>query len=358
MPHINQSIEHYLKDKNLNVITSLNLSNKNLDKIPSLVFDCKNLEKLNISHNKLSSIPKEIQTLKKLKVLNLSYNKLTYIPAPICRLPKLKTLDISHNNIKSFPKQLSSSNIINLIASNNKLDVIDYSLIVNIVKLIVNHNELKNFAPHIKLPLLKYLWIKNNPCTLNEEKDFNITNLPNIRKIYPTTLKSKVVPLQNQDFLEGPSASIMKNKIFISYSHDDEKWLKILKVHLKSLQNIVGGFEYWDDKKLRSGDRWKDEIEKSLNSAVAAIIIITPSFLASDFIINNELPPILEKAQKEGTHIFPVLARKSIFTNTKLSVFQSVNPPEKPLNACSEADVDEYLNKLMEDLIDKLELNP
>lgn len=148
-----------------------------------------------------------------------------------------------------------------------------------------------------------------------------------------------------------------KNNIFISYAHADEKWLNLIKTNLKGLRHIVGGFDYWDDERIRTGDKWKQEIEKALQTAGTAILIISPNFLASDFIINNELPSILAKAQEEGTHIFPVIARKSLFCRSPLSEFQAVNPPEKPLNACSDAEVDDYLYQLMDDVIIKMRLD-
>lgn len=352
-----KSLESFLQGKNLNHITSLNLSNKDLEAVPSIVFKCKNLVKLNISHNRLSNVPKEIVSLRKLKVLNLSHNRLTQIPAPVCRLPQLKTLDLSYNLLKTLPKQLVSSQIINLIVSNNKLEVIDFSLLVNLERLVVSNNGILSFNPVSPFLYLKYLWVNNNPCTSNGVLTTDLFMFPAIRKTYPKICES----IKEVNIIKGDKSLITKNnmnknKIFISYAHADEKWLDALKIHLKGLQHIVGGFDFWDDKRLRTGDKWNEEIEKALQSAGAAILIISPSFLASDFITNDELPPILEKARKEGTHVFPVIARKSLFTRSKLANFQSVNPPERPLNACSEAEIDDYLCSLMDDIAIKMRL--
>ena len=40
-----------------------------------------------------------------------------------------------------------------------------------------------------------------------------------------------------------------RTKIFISYSHSDEKWLRRLQVHLKPLER-QGLIECWDDTRL------------------------------------------------------------------------------------------------------------
>lgn len=350
----NKSLDQFLQRKNLNKITSLNLSGEGYESIPLVVFQCRNLRKLNLTHNKLTSIPKEIEQLHKLKVLDVSYNKLTHIPAPVCRLPMLKSLNVSHNHIKTIPKQLGQSSIVDLIISDNRLESIDFGLIRNIERLVINNNKLKFFNPDIILPMLKYLWIKDNPCTNEGKQISSIQSLPNLKKSYPPINQNNLELIKSTEMNEN---KLIKNKIFISYAHADEDWLTNLKIHLKSLQKYVGGFDYWDDKRLRTGDRWKEEIEKALQSASAAILLISPDFLASDFIANDELPPILERANTQGTKIFPVIVRRSLFNHSPLSSFQSVNPPEKPLKACTEAEVDEYLYKLMEDIIYKLELN-
>lgn len=185
MSQNNKSLDQFLQGKNLNKITFLNLSGKEYRSIPLVVFQCRNLRKLNLTHNNLTSIPKEIEKLHKLKVLDVSYNKLTHIPAPVCRLPMLKSLNVSHNNIKTLPKQLVQSSIVDLIISDNCLESIDFGLIRNIERLVINNNKLKFFNPDNILPMLKYLWIKDNPCTNEGKLISSLQSLPNLKKSYP-----------------------------------------------------------------------------------------------------------------------------------------------------------------------------
>lgn len=65
-----------------------------------------------------------------------------------------------------------------------------------------------------------------------------------------------------------------------------------------------------------------------------AILLVSADFLASDYIANNELPPLLLAARTRGVRILPVLVEPSRFEHTKeLSRFLSLNPPGSPLSA-------------------------
>ena len=121
-----------------------------------------------------------------------------------------------------------------------------------------------------------------------------------------------------------------KINIFISYAHSDEKWLSKLKTHLKVLSKYYT-IDYWEDTKLRGGDKWKEEISKAISKANVAILLVSTEFLASDFISNDELPPILRKAQDEGTRILPLIVSPCAYEESELGQFQAINSPDKTL---------------------------
>lgn len=87
----------------------LDLSNENLDKIPSYVFNMTELEELDVSHNNLSSaIQAEIRQLRNLKVLRANDNQMTGVPAEIGQLGKLEILDLSDNRLTGLPNELGN----------------------------------------------------------------------------------------------------------------------------------------------------------------------------------------------------------------------------------------------------------
>lgn len=123
------------------------------------------------------------------------------------------------------------------------------------------------------------------------------------------------------------------NSVFISYSHVDNEYLDRLQVHLKPLHK-KGVIELWDDTRIKAGEKWKEQIENALSRARVAILIVSADFLASDFIIDNELPPLLKVAESKGVKIIPVIAKPCGFARDEnLSVFQSINSPDNPITS-------------------------
>ncbi len=133
-------------------------------------------------------------------------------------------------------------------------------------------------------------------------------------------------------------ATITTPSVFISYSHADLEFLQRLQIHLKPLEkNSI--IDLWDDTKIAAGTKWKHQIEEALQRARIAILLISADFLASDFIVENELPPILKNAEEKGTTILPVVVKPSRFLRDRnLSQFQAINDPNKPIQVLPEAE--------------------
>ena len=94
--------------------------------------------------------------------------------------------------------------------------------------------------------------------------------------------------------------------IFISYSHKDEKWKNRLVKHLGVLHN-QDLLELWDDRQIVAGQEWSQEIQKAMDRASIAILLISAHSLTSRFILHEEVKCLLERRNEEGLPIFPVI---------------------------------------------------
>jgi hypothetical protein len=141
-----------------------------------------------------------------------------------------------------------------------------------------------------------------------------------------------------------------RNKVFISYSHQDGKYLKRLQVHLKLLER-EHQVCLWDDTRIAAGSDWRAEIQSELENASAAILLVSADFLASDFIMENELPPLLEASKSRGTIILPVIISPCRYTRIEgLSKFQAINDPSRPLSSLPVAERERIWVKLAENI--------
>lgn len=126
----------------------------------------------------------------------------------------------------------------------------------------------------------------------------------------------------------------MSSPVFISYSHKDSKFLDALKTYLIPLLRGKD-IKPWDDNQILPGSNWREEIKTAIDNADVAILLVSQDFLFSDFIFNNELPPILEAAGKRGLIINWIHIRPSTYQNTPLERYQALGNPANPLSGLS-----------------------
>jgi small GTP-binding protein len=143
-----------------------------------------------------------------------------------------------------------------------------------------------------------------------------------------------------------------RNKVFVSYSHEDREWLELMRPHFKPLERDYG-IDFWDDTKIKLGVRWREEIESALNTAKVAICLVSADFLASDFIKNDELPSLLEAAKRKGAKVIPIIVRPCMFEETNLSQFQAGNEPSKPLSALSRNEQENLFLKISREIVEE-----
>jgi hypothetical protein len=94
--------------------------------------------------------------------------------------------------------------------------------------------------------------------------------------------------------------------VFVSYSHQDERWCREVQAALADLHNAEQ-IAYFDDTGLAAGEDWARKITRSIDTASIAVLLVSEHFLQSRFIIERELPRIHDRYRRSNLEMIPVL---------------------------------------------------
>jgi tetratricopeptide (TPR) repeat protein len=142
--------------------------------------------------------------------------------------------------------------------------------------------------------------------------------------------------------------------VFISYSHRDEAWKGRLVTQLGVLE-MEDILEVWDDRRIEAGLDWQPEIEQVIERASVAILLVSADFLTSKFILGEEVPRLLERRQKEGLRVIPLIVRPCAWTAVKwLSPIQARPKDGRPLSGGRKHQIEKDLAALAQEVADIL----
>ncbi|MDQ1352164.1 MAG: hypothetical protein QG657_2470, partial [Acidobacteriota bacterium] len=141
----------------------------------------------------------------------------------------------------------------------------------------------------------------------------------------------------------------LRDKVFISYSHKDKKWLQKLETILQPLVS-KGKITLWDDTKIGPGDQWHEEIIKALETAKIAVLLVSENFIASEYITTIELPAILDAVKKKECTLYWLLIRDCLYEEYGLKDFQAAHDIKHPLQDLSTSDVTKVLTGIAREI--------
>ncbi len=159
---------------------------------------------------------------------------------------------------------------------------------------------------------------------------------------------------QQDNILPKQTPGTKRDQVFVSYSHKDTDWLKRLEVMLKPLTRS-GTLDVWTDKRIDAGDDWRHEIETALKRAKVAVMLVSPDFLASDFVQDVEIPSLLDAAKQEGVAILWVPVSDCLYRYTPIARYQAMIDPSSPLDSLVSSDANSALRKIAETIARKMQ---
>jgi hypothetical protein len=189
----------------------------------------------------------------------------------------------------------------------------------------------------------------------------------------PTPEQSSVIPTLETARTDMTLPNSARS-VFISYAHADnenknpkKRWLDRLITHLKPLVRQEE-FTVCSDEDILIGDDWHAHLQAHLSGAKAAVLLVSPDFLASDYIAKSEVPVLLKNAADAGVKMFPIIISPCLYARTEfkypdpktgpnvftLESIQAANPPSKTLVEMDEGEQNRVMTKVAEQLADLL----
>ena len=146
----------------------------------------------------------------------------------------------------------------------------------------------------------------------------------------------------------------MPPTIFISYSQRDTRW----KDRIASFFNVFqheGLLNVWHDGLIQAGGDWLPEVESAMAQARVAILLVSVWFLNSEFVRRKEVPTLMERRQKEGLRVIPLIVSPCPWQRVRwLSGIQARPPHGKTLAGLRTVQQEELLSNLAEEVVELL----
>lgn len=99
-----------------------------------------------------------------------------------------------------------------------------------------------------------------------------------------------------------------RNKLFISYSHQDIKWLNAITEQFAVLES-EGLVSLCEDSQLKVGENWVQQLNDMMLDARLGLLLISAPFLISKFVREQEIPRLFARHGEGGMKIYPLLVR-------------------------------------------------
>ena len=129
-------------------------------------------------------------------------------------------------------------------------------------------------------------------------------------------------------------------KLFVSYAHDDEAEREKLDKHL-SMTRRHPAVTIWNDRGIDPGQEWDAEIREELKTADVILLLVSSSFLASDYIYTVELKEALARHDSGDAVVVPIVMKPCEWRLAEFSKLQGL--PKNVLPVASWPNEDDAL---------------
>ena len=160
------------------------------------------------------------------------------------------------------------------------------------------------------------------------------TNLTNQAATTTPTAASESPSTQPAAFTTMRTVPI---QVFYSYSHKDEALRDELQEALALLkrQGCIAG---WHDRQIVAGQEWADKIDENLETAKIILLLVSASFLASDYCYGKELKRALERHRAGEAVVIPIIIRPCDWQDAQFAKLQALPKDGKAVTSWTNKD--------------------
>ncbi len=138
--------------------------------------------------------------------------------------------------------------------------------------------------------------------------------------------------------------------LFVSYAREDLNWAERIEKALSPLTRNKK-IELWFDRKIEPGEAWEKSVLSAIDRCDGALLLVSPSFLNSDYILSTELPKLFAAREQRGIFFLPIVISFCPYSLVEsLTQFQMFNDPERPYSSLVDWQVDKELTRLVEEI--------
>lgn len=130
--------------------------------------------------------------------------------------------------------------------------------------------------------------------------------------------------------------------IFLCYAREDEELRQGLEKHLRVLKR-QGIINIWHDRNIGAGTEWENEIDNHLKTARLILLLVSPDFLDSDYCYSKEMTQAMERHERGGALVIPIILRHVYWLKTPFGKLQALPRDGKPVLSSAWYNQDEAL---------------
>jgi hypothetical protein len=125
--------------------------------------------------------------------------------------------------------------------------------------------------------------------------------------------------------------------LFFVYARKDRRLRNDVEDHLALLKR-EGLISAWYDRMISPGEEWRDQIDRHLEDADVILLLVSASFLVSDYCYETEMARAMERHYGDEARVIPVIVRPCQWKSAPFGKLQALPADGKPVTLWSNRD--------------------